>query len=139
MIRSLRIHLSCLAVDPQSISSGESEKKSIITISYIQIALRSNQPQSTTISSLAWWIIDPARGADEGVCPVVKNFIKENKKVRNKERNDALHQENDQEKKKVFLFFLVAFLVESVFSFFFLIAFLVKGVFSCFLTFLFLL
>ena len=45
--------------------------------------------------------------------------------------------ESKKKRKKVFLFFSVAFLVESVFSFFFflffLIAFLAESVFSCFL------
>ena len=62
-----------------------------------------------------------------------EDCIKENKNVRKKERKHAL----DQEKKKVFSFFLVALLVERVFSlFFFLGRFLGrKRVFllSCFL------
>ena len=52
------------------------------------------------------------------------------------ERKQELDQENDQEKKKNFLFFLDGFLAESVISFFFLvflIAFLVEFLSSCFL------
>ena len=74
---------------------------------------------------------------------------------RKKERNYALEQENDQEKKKVSLFFVVAFLIGIVFSFSFLgggalsfflslllIAFFVDSevfffLFSCLLTILF--
>ena len=80
--------------------------------------------------------------------------MKENKKVRKKEKTRSrpkTDQENDQEKKRVFflghslgrervffldryrfffVFILIAFLVESVFSFFSSIAFLVESMFS---------
>ena len=60
----------------------------------------------------------------------------ESKKERKHALDQETDQESDQEKKIFFLFFLVTFLVESVFSFclfFFLIDFLVEGVFSCFI------
>ena len=66
-----------------------------------------------------------------------REFIKVNKKTNKKTKT---HQERDQEKEKVFSFFLVAFLVERVFSFFFpcfLDRFLGRDFVFCFPTFLF--
>ena len=58
-----------------------------------------------TIWSTYTWINQydtelPAQRVDQWSVKLRREFIKENKKVSRKERNDAIHQENDQEKNK---------------------------------------